>query len=229
MSATYPQQPPHPQYQPQPRNGFGITALVLALIGAVFALIPLTGFVALILGGLALLFGIMGFVRARKGVATNKVMSAISAVLGALVAIAGIWGMTIVVGAVNQFDKDMERISDDLERSGVSAPPVPGVLGGHDESAMRDVTVSACKTSTQYGTTTAEATVTITNNTDRAHSYWTTIAVDDTTGKRLGEIHAIASEIQPGQSTTKTGMEASTMLNELVDEIRCTVVAVDRM
>jgi hypothetical protein len=37
-----------------PRNGFGITALVLALIGLVFGLVLFTGFIALILGMLAM-------------------------------------------------------------------------------------------------------------------------------------------------------------------------------
>ncbi|MDQ3761616.1 MAG: hypothetical protein M3460_07925 [Actinomycetota bacterium] len=36
-----------------PRNGFGITAVVLAVIG----LVPFTGFIALILGLLAVVFG----------------------------------------------------------------------------------------------------------------------------------------------------------------------------
>lgn len=228
MTATY-QPQPNPQYAPQPRNGFGITALVLALIGAVFALIPFTGFIALILGALAILFGLMGYFRARKGIATNKIMSAISTGLGVLVAAAGIWGITIVFGAVDQLDKDLQQIGGDYERATI-APAVPGaVTGVADNSALADVAVSACKTTNNYGTTYAEATATITNTTDKARSYWGTIAVDDTAGKRLGEIHVYADAIQPGQSTTKSGMEASTMLNEPADEIRCTVVEVSRM
>lgn len=228
MNVSY-QQHPQPQYAPQPRNGFGITALVLALIGAVFALIPLTGFLALILGALALLFGLMGFFRARKGAATNTKMSAISAGLGALVAVAGIWGMTVVVGAVDQFGKDLDAIGGDFDRATIAPAAPGGVTGVADNSALKDITVSACKTTSSYGTTNAEATATITNNTDKPRSYWGTVAVDDPAGNRLGEIHVYADAIQPGQSATKSGMEAMTMLNASADEIRCTVVEVNRM
>src|SRR5690606_10626059 len=82
MNATHPQAAQQP-YTTQPaRNGFGITALVLALVGAVFGIVPLTGFIALILGGLAVVFGLLGIARTRKGIATNRVMSIISTVLG---------------------------------------------------------------------------------------------------------------------------------------------------
>jgi hypothetical protein len=65
-----------------PRNGFGITALVLALIGLVFGQVPLTGFLALILGMLAVLFGSLGWARTRRGEATNPRMTMIGAALG---------------------------------------------------------------------------------------------------------------------------------------------------
>lgn len=224
MTATYEQQP-HAHYSPQPRNGFGITALVLALIGAVFALVPLTGFIALILGGLAVLFGLMGLARTRTGVATNKKMSTISAGIGALVAAAGIWGITLVFGAVDQLDKDLHGLGGDFEPARVSAPAAPGVVG---TSALHDVTVSRCTTDTSYGMTEAQANVAITNSTDRARSYWATIAVDDMAGNRLGEINAVANELQPGQTAKLAGMDAATMINGSVNEIRCTVVSVDR-
>ncbi|MGH3785863.1 MAG: hypothetical protein ACRDRG_04780 [Pseudonocardiaceae bacterium] len=91
-----------------PRNGFGITALVLALVGLVFGLVPFTGFLALILGGLAVLFGLLGWARTRRGEATNRKMAAIGTVLGAVVAALGIWGMTIVFGAVDDLDKALD-------------------------------------------------------------------------------------------------------------------------
>lgn len=111
---------PYPPAAP-PRNGFGITALVLALIGLVFSLIPLTGFIALILGGLAVLFGLLGVARTRKGVATNKIMSWIGTGLGGLSLVVGIVGMVIVFQAADQFVRDMDKISDDLQTSPGSA------------------------------------------------------------------------------------------------------------
>ena len=88
-----------PYYAPPPRNGFGVTALCLALPGSVFGFFPLTGFLALVLGALALLFGLLGVARARKGLASNRGMSMLGAVLGACVLVAGIWGVvTLYLG-----------------------------------------------------------------------------------------------------------------------------------
>lgn len=95
-----------------PRNGFGITALVLAIIGLVFGLVPFTGFVALILGVLAVLFGLLGLGRVRNGLATNKVMALAGTVLGVVAAALGVWGMIIFFGAVEELGQDLEDLGD---------------------------------------------------------------------------------------------------------------------
>lgn len=103
---------PQPQYRADPKNGFGITALVVSIIGIIFGIIPFTGFVALICGVIALVFGLVGWSRKRKGKATNGKMSIIGSVL-ALVAMAlGVWGIVIVFGAVNQLDSNMNCIGN---------------------------------------------------------------------------------------------------------------------
>lgn len=114
-------QNPQPTQQPQsirePKNGFGITALILAIVGLVFGLIPLTGFIALTLGAIALLFALLGWGRVRRGVATNKKMSAIGGLLGVGAIALGIWGLTIVFGAVEDLDKELDKIGDDMKES----------------------------------------------------------------------------------------------------------------
>ncbi len=70
------------------RNGFGIAALGLRIVGV---LLFWTAFGGIVLGLLAVVFGVLGFRRARRGVATNGTMAIIGAVLGAL---------TLVVSAV---------------------------------------------------------------------------------------------------------------------------------
>ncbi|WP_317493977.1 DUF4190 domain-containing protein [Haloechinothrix sp. LS1_15] len=111
---TEAQQAPMPTQEP--RNGFGITALVLALIGLVLGLVPFTGFIALILGALAVLFGFLGWGRARRGTATNTKMSVIGSLLGAGAIALGIWGMTIVFGAVEELSDELEEIGVEMER-----------------------------------------------------------------------------------------------------------------
>lgn len=104
---------PPPAAAPQPpamRNGFGITALCLAIPSVVFGFVPLTGFVAFILGALALIFGLLGVARVRKQLADNKVMSWIASGLGAVGLALGIWGMTIFFSSLAELERDLNQI-----------------------------------------------------------------------------------------------------------------------
>ncbi|MBW0107088.1 hypothetical protein I4I78_32130 [Pseudonocardia sp. KRD-291] len=93
-----------------PRNGFGVAALCLALVGLPFALIPLTGIVAALLGALAVVFGLLGCSRARRGVATNRTMSAIGTALGLITLGVGVAGVVILVRATGAFVGDLEDL-----------------------------------------------------------------------------------------------------------------------
>jgi len=89
---------PMPQYgiyNPPARNthsSMAVAALVLGIIGVVFGLIPLTFFVALACGVLAIVFGALGryHTKAKWGLA-----------LGIVAVALGIWGATIVNKASN--------------------------------------------------------------------------------------------------------------------------------
>jgi hypothetical protein len=57
----------YPQYAPAPpRNGLALAALIIAPIGILFGLIPLTGFIAVIAGLVAIPMGIAGLSRYKK-------------------------------------------------------------------------------------------------------------------------------------------------------------------
>jgi len=99
-----------PMPTPEPKNGFAITALVVGLVGIVFALIPLTGFIAAILGLIGLVFGLANIGRIRSGRSTAKVMTWFGSIISALVVAAGIWGMVIVLTAVDNLDDDLHCI-----------------------------------------------------------------------------------------------------------------------
>ena len=71
----------------QPRNGFGIAALVLGLLALVLCWTIIGG---VLLGLLALIFGLIGRARARRGQATNGGMSVAGLVLGVLGLLLGI-------------------------------------------------------------------------------------------------------------------------------------------
>ncbi|MGH3941026.1 MAG: DUF4190 domain-containing protein [Pseudonocardiaceae bacterium] len=90
--AGYGQTPPpagHGQ-NPAPRNGFGIAALVLGVLALLSSWTILGG---ILLGLLALIFGLLGRGRAKRGEATNGGMSIAGAVLGAV-------GLLIAIGLI---------------------------------------------------------------------------------------------------------------------------------
>jgi lysylphosphatidylglycerol synthetase-like protein (DUF2156 family) len=99
----------------EPKNGLGIAALILGIIGLVSGLIPFFFWFAIAMGVVALVLGLVGRARVKRGVATNR-KSALFGVLTGVGAIAiGIWGATIVFGAVNQLDEDLSEISNDVD------------------------------------------------------------------------------------------------------------------
>ena len=79
-------QAPQGAQQSEPKNGFGITALVCGIVGILFCLVPITGpFIGGPLSIVAIIFGAVGAKRARRGVATNKTMA--------------LWGLWIGIAA----------------------------------------------------------------------------------------------------------------------------------
>jgi hypothetical protein len=131
----YPTQPGPPpgQYPPQPgpppgqypaggypgarrRNGMGTAALVLGVVALVLVLLlifsPLGGF----LGLLAVIFGIVGVVRANRREADNRGQAVAGLVTGGLALLLGIW-FTVSVGVwfsthVNDFNRFGQCLDD---------------------------------------------------------------------------------------------------------------------
>ncbi|MDF6020570.1 DUF4352 domain-containing protein [Streptomyces sp. JH34] len=124
-----PQQPYAPVHAPgtrPARNGLGIAALVLGIIGSVSGLIPLLFWLAGILGLIALILGLSGRGRVKRGEATNKGVTTFGAALGLLALILSVVGAVITFKAV---DDAVDSIDKELSGSSASARP-----GGADRS-----------------------------------------------------------------------------------------------
>ncbi|MGW6569872.1 DUF4190 domain-containing protein [Streptomyces sp. NPDC054975] len=113
-----------PPFQ-QPRNGLGVAALVLGIVGLLFGLFPLTFWLGAILGILALIFGIIGHGRARKGEATNKGAALSGIILGALALVASIAWVIFFAVAVEDIKKGIDEEIAKQEKAS-SAPATPG-------------------------------------------------------------------------------------------------------
>ncbi|MFG2141573.1 DUF4190 domain-containing protein [Streptomyces sp. NPDC048650] len=108
-------------YQPGPqapapqaaRNGLGVTALVLGIIGTLSGIPMFLFWLAGPLGVLSLIFGLVGMSRAKKGQATNKGVAVTGTILGALAIILAIVGVIVSVlvvkGAVDDVNKQYKE------------------------------------------------------------------------------------------------------------------------
>lgn len=98
--------PAHPAPIPaKTGNGFGITALVLGIVAVIFSFIPLVGIASFFLGGLAVIFGIIGITRKMR----PKGTSIAGLVLGVIsIVIAGIITAT-TAAFVSSVDEEMNK------------------------------------------------------------------------------------------------------------------------
>lgn len=134
-------QPPQPQQPyapgqvpgtPPVRNGLGIAALVLGIVGSVSGLLPFLFWLAAVLGVIALILGLVGRSRAKRGEASNKGVATFGAVLGLVSLILSVVGAVLLFKAVDEVVKDLDK-----SVSASSAPAKPGAAGddAKDDSA----------------------------------------------------------------------------------------------
>lgn len=89
--------PPYPEPVAAPRNGLGTAALVVGIVALVTSFTVVGG---IVLGVVALVLGVIGRGRAKRGEATNRGMATAGVVLG-LVGI--VLSAALVVGGVSLF------------------------------------------------------------------------------------------------------------------------------
>ncbi len=112
----YPGQPPGQYPAARRRNGMGTAALVLGVVAVVLVLLLLFSPIGAFLGLLAVLFGILGIMRANRGEADNRGQAVAGLVTGAVALLVGVF-FTISIGAwfsthVNDFNRFGRCIDD---------------------------------------------------------------------------------------------------------------------
>lgn len=113
MSSNPPQQPIGSSgaagYPQKPRNGLGIAALIVGIL-AILAIITIFG--GPILGIIAIILGIIGRGRAKKGEATNGGMATAGIVLGAIAIVASI---ALGIVGFNAFQEEFDNLQECLD------------------------------------------------------------------------------------------------------------------
>lgn len=119
-------QPPPPQQRPQ-SNGVAIAALVCGILALMLSWIPVINVLALILGVVAIVTGVMGIRRAglpglgQKGLAVGGLVTGVIAVLLSLLILIGLAGLIADPEFREFFDQleegeDPQEIIEDLQR-----------------------------------------------------------------------------------------------------------------
>lgn len=122
--------PPPPSALIEPRNGMGIAAIVLGVVGALFGLLPLAGFASIVLGIVGVVLAFAGLVRLRRGSATNRNTTWAGLVASVASIALGVWGLTVVFGAVEQLAEDLEGVVDNSTAQVVDLQPQKAKSGG---------------------------------------------------------------------------------------------------
>ncbi|AWN31175.1 DUF4190 domain-containing protein [Streptomyces sp. NEAU-S7GS2] len=103
--------PPPARWEPYPmapipasqaRNGMGITALVLGIVGIVLGLLIILFWMSWLPALLAVIFGFVGLSHARTGRATNKAMALTGVILGGVGLLAAVGGGIFTVTVVKK-------------------------------------------------------------------------------------------------------------------------------
>lgn len=115
-SAPPPGAPPAAGATGREGNGFAVTALVCGIVGAVFGLVPLTYLIALALGTVALVFGVLGRRRVKRNPQVGrKGMATAGTVLGVIALGLGVIGAVVVDEAINDIDGAVDELDTSLE------------------------------------------------------------------------------------------------------------------
>jgi hypothetical protein len=153
---TAPTAPSYPAaVQQAPRNGLGIAALILGIIGVVVGIIPFFFWVAGILGVIGLILGFVGRGRARRGEATNGTMALWGIITSALAVVVSIVGLLILIAwadlSVEFWAGPEDTASPTAENTGSPAVETPAptqtqetAAPGAGEVAFFDLEVGDC-------------------------------------------------------------------------------------
>ncbi|MEU2789911.1 DUF4190 domain-containing protein [Streptomyces sp. NPDC007100] len=103
--------------QPQPRNGLGISALVLGIVGILLGMFIILFWLSWLPAVLALVFGFIGLSRARKDQVSNRGLALAGVILGGIGLLTAIGGGIFTVVAVKKAADDVRAGVEEVKSS----------------------------------------------------------------------------------------------------------------
>ncbi|MFI0710619.1 DUF4190 domain-containing protein [Streptomyces inhibens] len=124
------------------RNGLGVAALILGIIGALSGIPMILFWLAGPLGILALIFGLVGLSRVKKGQATNKGVAVTGTILGGLALILAVVGIIVTVLAVN---KAVDEVNKEFDKQSGSSSNIKDLGAGEAAKYNNGLQVTVSK------------------------------------------------------------------------------------
>jgi hypothetical protein len=182
----------------------------------------------------ALVLGIVGIVAGVAGalvgssIVVLKYLTIGLAAVGALLGVVALFGTRKVLAAIGTV-LCASAIVVAMTAQVAEAPESDNPLGA--DAAAQDVALRDCALVDQGGTVVAEATIEVTNRTDKRQSYNINVTVNDRGGPRVGEIYAIATAVGPGESVVLSGADATGTINGRAEPgpADCRIARVNRL
>ena len=188
-------------------TGMYTAGFVLGIIGIVFAFIPLMYWLAYVLGGLALVFGIVGLVKKAEG---NKPLTA--TILGAVALVVAIV-MNIVWVNVAHFGLGLV---EDIVNNSEITNTINDFLDGYESDALGKTVEVKINGYVDYDGTLADKalSVTIKNIYNKTLSFSVSIEALDENGDRIDTSDVYVDSLAPGQSATEYAFDYSSLDEE---------------
>lgn len=163
-------------------SGLATAGLVLGIIAACISFIPIINNLAFIMGGLAVIFGIIAFIKkAGKG----NVIAAI---------ILGVIAITITISSQKALSEGLNEVSKELNK----------VTGSSTEEVLKnDIEVALGKFEVikgEYGITNTKLVVKVKNKTSNTKSFNLQVEAVNSKGARIIDDCVIANNLAAGQS-----------------------------
>jgi hypothetical protein len=139
---------PEPVNQQSPRNGLGIAALILGIVGVLSVVLPFGFWVAAILGTIGLILGLIGYGRFQRSEATNGTMALWGIITSAVAVLVSIVAAVILVGTDLAEELAVKDVAEVTVRPSteMSAPAQPEETAppGTEEVDIYDLEVGDC-------------------------------------------------------------------------------------